>query len=106
MVSDNKIQKLAAAAATSGRRTRITIETHTRTVISTTGLALCDMCGREVVDIAVGQAAALFGVGESEIELFRESGQLHMTAAGGLCTVSLAAHLGREITIEKDPVKK
>jgi hypothetical protein len=106
MVSDNKIQKLAAAAATSGRRTRITIETHTRTIISTTGLAFCDTCGREVVDIAIEQAAAVFGISVEELELFRESGDLHKTAAGGLCTVSLATHLGREISIGDDPVQK
>jgi hypothetical protein len=110
MVSDNKIKSLAAAAARSGRRTQITIETHTTTVIRTTegsvGLAYCEACEREVAALPLVHAAAIFDTEVSELELFHESGDLHATASGGLCSLSLAAHFRRDISFTDDRIQE
>lgn len=110
MVSDNKIEKFAAAAEHSRRRILITIETNTRTVIRSSepwvGLFYCQTCECEVVDLPFGHAAAIFDICVSELELFREGGDLHTTAAGGLCAVSVAKYFGRGISFNNDQSQK
>jgi hypothetical protein len=85
------------------RKTQIIIETHTTTVIRTTGDALdtafCITCGSHTADLSAANAAAILQVDQSELDLFRRTGELHTTERGGLCGKSLIDHSKREIVI-------
>jgi hypothetical protein len=100
MPKDNEI--LAPANdPRSGRQTSITIETHTTTVIRSSGDALetayCETCGSHTADLSPANGAAILQVDQSELDLFRRTGDLHTTQRGGLCGRSLIEHSRREI---------
>lgn len=95
MSQDNEILDLVKRQKL-GRRTQITIETHTTTVIRATGdglrTAYCPGCKAVAADLSAADAAAILGLGESEITLFQNTGELHLTEAGGLCGNALVEH--------------
>lgn len=83
------------------RRTEITIETRTMTIIRVQGghpaSAYCEDCGNRVKTFSPEHAALIFGVNASELLLFSESGGIHTAADGGLCSDSLSEFFKREI---------
>lgn len=105
MSEDNEILN-AMAVPQKGRRTQITIETHTTTVISSTGDALqtayCAICRAVVADLSAVDASAIMGIGESELALFQSTGELHATEAGGLCGKALIDHTRRVIVVDPE----
>ena len=105
MSEDNEILK-SIPALLSRRKTQITIETHTTTVIRSTGDALqtafCAACMDTVADLSPADAAAILQIGQSELDLFRSTGELHTTEAGGLCGKALVDHSRREIVIKNE----
>ena len=92
MVENNGVPGLAKSRS----KTEITIETHTTTVIRMTSggftQAFCRSCGADSPDLSLNDAAAILGVSRSELTLFTESGDIHITDRGGLCGRSLAEH--------------
>ena len=102
MTEDNEILKALQKA---GKRTEITIETHTTTVIRTTsgrlGTAFCRTCGMDTADLSTTNAASILQVGQDELELFTRTGDLHLTENGGLCGNSLAAYRAHDISPTK-----
>jgi hypothetical protein len=92
MVDNNGVPQLAG----SKRKTEITIETHTTTVIRVTSdgspVAFCRTCGADSPDLSLHDAAAILNVSRSELLLFADSGDIHMTERGGLCGKSLVEH--------------
>jgi hypothetical protein len=104
MVEDNEILAPISDLRTA-RQTRITIETHTTTVIRTSGdpldTAFCVSCGSQTADLSPANAAAILQLDQSALELFTNTGELHTTQRGGYCGKSLIEHSRREVGVLK-----
>lgn len=85
------------------KRTEITIETHSRTVIKTRGGAVeasfCETCGRNVPVLTALDTASIFSARMEFVEALGNSGQIHVVAENAVCAVSLADHFNRKTAL-------
>ena len=88
------------------RRTAITIETRTVTIIrarnAVSNQSYCEACGSKVTALSLHHAALIFRVAESELELFSRGGEIHTTEDAKLCGDSLARYFDQEIRYVED----
>ncbi len=81
------------------RKTQITIETHSITIIRTSGAlnVCCAVCQKQVSAFASGEIAAALKMSAPELEFMRDAGEIHSVAENNLqlCGDSLAAILRR-----------
>lgn len=88
------------------KRTEITIETHSVTIIRTRGgsinAAFCEICGRNVQILTTAHAALIFGAGAEFIEALGFSNQIHAVAENAVCAVSLANYFKQKIRFVED----
>lgn len=84
------------SGATDKRRTEITIETHSLTIIKTRFVkstsAYCENCQATVMAFAPAQAALIFRVGEQFMEELCLSKQIHRAGESALCGNSLVGY--------------
>jgi hypothetical protein len=85
------------------RRTEITIETHSVTIVrSGRGTAVyCEKCGTEVRPFQDDHAAIVFASRAETIDDLVRTGRVHSTRHG-LCGLSLAKYFGRDIRFIED----
>lgn len=83
------------------RRTEISIETHSVTIIRTKhdsgGLVHCSTCGRDVRQLSHHQAAVVFGVDSEIVDRLAADSALHQTDESQLCGMSLIEHFGGDV---------
>jgi len=89
------------------RRTEITIETHSLTIIRTRGAAktsfvYCRNCRKNTATFAEIQAALIFRVALPEIERLFQTNQIHLADNAALCGNSLAGFYDKEIRYVED----
>jgi hypothetical protein len=88
------------------RRTEITIETHSLTIIKMRGgnidAAFCETCGRNVQILTTVHAALIFGAGVEFIEALLYSNQIHAIAENAVCAASLADYFKQKIRFVED----
>jgi hypothetical protein len=88
------------------RRTEITIETHSVTIIRTCGGSIeatfCETCRRNVQMFTPTNAALIFRVDAEFIEALLYSNQIHAVAENHVCTVSLADYFKQKIRFVED----
>ena len=88
------------------RRTEITIETRSVTIIRTSNrndLVECVHCGGAVLSFSATNASLVFGIDPVELHRASLSGGIHATAAdSSLCGRSLASYLKRVILYIED----
>jgi len=82
------------------RRTEISTETHTITIIrsrlSASNFVTCSTCGCEVRAINSEQAAVLLGIDDQTIRLLAAGASIHFASNEHICGLSLIEHFGRE----------
>ena len=81
-----------------GKRTEITIETHSVTRIKTiTGSgSFCGACRELVIPMLDWQAARAIGTNEEHIESLRLGGQIHQIEEKGICSTSLSRYVEKK----------
>jgi arginyl-tRNA--protein-N-Asp/Glu arginylyltransferase len=83
----------------SKRRTEITIETHSLTIIrmrnGKTDFRFCQECGEKVSVFALAHAAFIFRVQEKCLERLFESNEIHHANEAALCGNSLINYYNR-----------
>lgn len=83
------------------RRTEISIETHSVTVIRTSrnggGLVHCSTCGRGVRQLTRHQASVVFGVNSETVDRLAADLAVHQTDESQLCGMSLIEHFGGDV---------
>lgn len=88
------------------RRTEITIETHSLTIIRTRGgnieAAFCETCGRNVQIFPAPHAALIFRVDAQVLATLLHSNQIHTVAENQVCATSLANYFDRKIRFVED----
>ena len=89
------------------RRTEITIETHSLTIIrmradSPTNFVYCRNCRMKTAVFGQKQAALLFRVASTEIERLLQTGQIHINDTSSLCGNSLAEYFNQELRFVED----
>ena len=89
------------------RRTEITIETHSLTIIRMRSNAqkqfvVCQNCRTKTATFTEAQAALIFRVEASEIERLSQNNQIHFADDSALCGNSLADFFNREIRYVED----
>jgi len=98
----SEIKRIAPA----GRRTEITIETHSLTIIRLRGdrkeWAFCENCGRDVRIFAATHAALIFRVDAELLAALLHSKQIHAAAENQFCATSLADYFDRQIRFVED----
>lgn len=90
----------------SGRRTEITIETRSLTIIRTRrtkpNFVRCRNCRTRTATFTRTETAAIFKVDVSEIERLFQTNQIHFADDAALCGNSLAAYFKKEIRYIED----
>lgn len=89
------------------RRTEITIETHSLTIIklkagSPANFVYCRKCRMKTAVFAQMQAALIFRVAMVEIEQLLQTNQIHINSNSGLCGNSLAGYFKQDIRFIED----
>lgn len=88
------------------RRTEITIETHSLTIIRMRGgktdSAFCENCRREMQFFTPAQAALIFRVNAEFLETLLGSNQIHAVGEDAICAGSLADYFKHEIRFIED----
>ncbi len=88
------------------RRTEITIETHSLTIIRTRNakadFVYCRNCQTKTATFAQTQAALIFRVEPREIEHLFQTNQIHSADDSALCGNSLAEFFKKEICYIED----
>ena len=89
------------------RRTEITIETHSLTIIrmsssSRTNFVYCRNCQTKTAVFGQKQAALIFRVGATEIERLLQTNEIHTNADSALCGNSLAGYFKQEVRFVED----
>jgi len=90
---------------TTKRRTEITIETHTVTIIRTRGKAyvFCEICQAEAEVFSPPQIASVFRLDLAEIKKLFQNNQIHFVGATEmLCGNSLADYFETNKTTNKE----
>jgi hypothetical protein len=91
---------------TKKRRTEITIETHSLTIIKIrnvkSGQVFCSRCSRDVQVLTPLHAALIFRVSNEFIADLLLTGHIHNAVENALCSVSLADHFKQEIRFLED----
>lgn len=89
------------------RRTAISIETHSvtiiRTKLSNSGFVTCSTCGCDVRAIDCEQAATLLGIDNETIRLLAAGASIHFASEGHICGLSLIEHFCKDETIITEP---
>jgi hypothetical protein len=81
------------------RRTEITIETRSVTIIRTSNqgdLVDCGCCGGNVLTFSAANASLVFGIDPAELHRAASSGRVHAAIGSSLCGQSLADYLKQE----------
>jgi len=87
------------------RRTEITIETRSVTIIRTSNksdLVDCCYCGGTVLTFSVTNASLVFGIDRAELLRATLAGTVHEALGASLCGRSLAAYIKRDIRYIED----
>lgn len=88
------------------RRTEITIETHSLTIIrmqnGKPGFVYCRHCRTDVTSFRHVHAALIFRVAASELERLSQSNSIHTAEDAALCGNSLADFYQQEIRYVED----
>lgn len=89
------------------RRTEITIETHSITIIRTrnndkSGFVYCRNCKTNVASFRQSHAALIFRVDPSELVRLFQINLIHAADNDALCGSSLATHFNKEILYVED----
>lgn len=89
------------------RRTEITIETHSLTIIRTQSgkplnLKYCRMCDKQSTVFQLAHAVLIFQVALTELKQLLQNNQIHFAENGDLCGNSLATYIRREIRCVED----
>ncbi len=88
------------------RRTEITIETHSLTIIRTRGaksdFIYCQNCRTKAAVFSQPHASLIFGVDSGELERLFQNSQIHFASADALCGNSLAEFFKKEIRYVED----
>jgi hypothetical protein len=89
------------------RRTEITIETHSLTIIKIRGgktnAAFCEICCRDAQFFTRAQAALIFRVDLEFLNALCRSNQIHAVGVnGGICAASLAGYFKQELRFVED----
>ncbi len=83
------------------RRTEITVETHSLTIIRTRGaksdFVYCRNCRTKAAVFSRSHASLIFRVDSSELERLCQNSQIHYASADALCGDSLAGFFKKEI---------
>lgn len=102
---DNK-ENLLNMTQPGKRRTEITIETRSVTIIRTGGgnshLANCGDCGMAVPVFSEASASLIFSIGPGELAAISGTGPIHKAENEELCGNSLAAYFKQEIRYIED----
>ncbi len=93
--------------ATKTRRTEITIETHSLTIIkmsqgAPTNFVYCRNCQTKTAFFVQTQAALIFRVAATEIEQLLQADEIHINDDSMLCGNSLAKYFKQEIRFVQD----
>jgi len=87
------------------RRTEITIETRSVTIIRTSNqgdLVDCGDCGGTVLTFSAKNASIVFGIDAAELHRASLTGAVHAAIGSSLCGRSLATYLKRDIRYIED----
>ncbi len=89
------------------RRTEITFETHSVTIIrmrggKPTNFTYCPSCETNVAGFRHAHAVLIFHVAFAELERLSLNRQIHFATTGELCGNSLAAFFSRDIRYIED----
>lgn len=105
--ANNKIIEGLRMEQTKTKRTEITIETHSLTIIRTrsgqeANLVSCGNCGTNAASFRHAHAALIFHATAAELERLSRGKQIHYADNAELCANSLAAFFNREIRCIED----
>lgn len=88
------------------RRTEITIETHSLTIIrmrgGKTNSAFCEICRRDVQFFTPAHTLLIFRVTAEFLETLFRSNQIHAVGENAICADSLAGYFKQEIRFVED----
>ena len=88
------------------KRTEITIETHSLTIIRMRGtkenFVYCQNCLTEVAEFSPSHASLVFEINGHELSRLCQNGQIHFALPDALCGNSLADHFKQEIRFIQD----
>jgi hypothetical protein len=88
------------------RRTEITIETHSLTIIrlrgAKTDYVYCRECRTQVAGFSAPHASLIFKVSASELERLCQNREIHFATSDALCARSLADYFKQEIRFVED----
>ena len=88
------------------RRTEITIETHSLTIIKLRGVATnpvyCPACGQDALIFTVLHAALIFRVRKDFLETITRSNQIHLIAEDAVCGNSLSDYFKQKISFDEE----
>lgn len=91
---------------TNKRRTEITIETHSLTIIRMRGGAansvFCETCRRDVQFFTPAQAVLIFRINAEFLDALFRSNQIHAVGENAVCAVSLAGYSKQDIRFVED----
>ena len=101
-----KFQTSRMSETNKKRRTEITIETYSLTIIRTRGAKTdfidCRICRAKVAGFPVGEAALIFRVEAGELKRLSRINLIHFADAEMLCGKSLAGFFKKEIRYVED----
>ncbi|MEO5858493.1 MAG: hypothetical protein ABIR33_06035 [Pyrinomonadaceae bacterium] len=87
------------------RRTEITIETRSVTIIRTHNrgdLVRCAECDGRVLTFSVANASLVFGIDSTELQRASLNGGIHAALGSNICGQSIAAYLKRDVRYIED----
>ncbi len=88
------------------RRTEITIETRSLTIIRIRGGAansvFCETCRRDVQFFTPAQAVLIFRVNAQFLDALFRSNQIHAVGENAVCAASLAGYFKQELRFVED----
>jgi hypothetical protein len=91
---------------TSRRRTEITIETHSLTIIrisgGKTGSFFCQSCLTNVQTFTTAQAILIFRISAEFLDALFRSNQIHAVGENAVCAASLAGYFKQDIRFVED----
>jgi len=91
---------------TNKRRTEITIETHSLTIIrirgGKTNMAFCENCRRNAQFFTPAQAVLIFRVNAEFLDELLRSSEIHAVGKNAVCAASLAGYFKQEIRFVED----
>jgi hypothetical protein len=88
------------------RRTEITIETHSLTIVRVRGSKIdevfCEHCRRDVHFFTPAQAVLIFRLSANFLDALFRSNQIHAVGENAVCAASLADYFKQDIRFVED----